>query len=189
MEKLPKLTVLADTREQPTAAFQRRMAAMGLPWRRQKLDFGDYSCEVTPPGGGKPYNLSRLFAIERKMHLDELCACFTGGRERFTREFERAKAAGARVYLLVENATLQLAIEGKYHSRMNPKALVASLFAFTARYGCIPVFVSAKNAASVMREIIRFEAGEKWKDVCDLLQDRNNGSSGNRKLLDSLPGV
>ena len=107
---LGTLTVLVDTREQDTVLFRKRMKALGLPYVRHKLDFGDYSCFVLADGA--ELDLSASFAIERKMNLDELAQCYTRGRKRFEREFERAKAAGARIYLLIEDASWESAYNG-----------------------------------------------------------------------------
>ena len=41
---LHSMEILVDTREQPNQRFKERTEDFGLPWARQKLDFGDYSC-------------------------------------------------------------------------------------------------------------------------------------------------
>ena len=53
-EALDNLTVLVDTREQDTPRLRKRLADIGYPYKRQKLDFGDYSaiCEID----GKQYD-------------------------------------------------------------------------------------------------------------------------------------
>ena len=90
---LDSLTV--DTRERDPPALRARLAGLGRPWRREKLDFGDYSCEITTPDG-ETVSAARKVAVERKMSLDELCGCFTAGRDRFGREFERRNRPGRR---------------------------------------------------------------------------------------------
>ena len=76
---LESMVLLVDTREQPTERMKRRLETTGLPYVRQKIDAGDYSCRCTMPCG-KELDFSSRVAIERKMNLDELCLCF--GRER-----------------------------------------------------------------------------------------------------------
>ena len=63
---LDSITLLVDTREQMTDRLKDRLELAGLPYERQKLDYGDYSakCDV--------YDLSTEVVIERKMNLDEL---------------------------------------------------------------------------------------------------------------------
>ena len=88
------MTVLCDTREQDTPRSRKRFQAIGVPIERTALSFGDYSvkCNVL--------DLRDRVAIERKMDLSELAHCYCQDRKRFVREFERAKEAGAKLYLL-----------------------------------------------------------------------------------------
>lgn len=158
-QALASLVCLIDTREQPTDALRERVKAIGLPAKRQKLNFGDYSAEITLPQGER-VDLSARFSIERKMSIDEMAACFTSQRERFAREFERAKANGAKIYLLVENASYEKIFGGRYRTKVTPNALAASLFAFMARYDCTPIFCRDESTGRVIREIIYREAKE-----------------------------
>lgn len=102
---LESMVVLVDTREQDTPALRRRLKAIQYPYERCKLDYGDYSCRFVNPVG-EPISAAGKICIERKMNLDELCACFTRSRARFEREFIRAREDGAKVYLLVEKREL-----------------------------------------------------------------------------------
>jgi ERCC4-type nuclease len=156
---LDSIVVLVDTREQDTPALRRRLRGIPYRHRRQKLDFGDYSCEITLPGG-EVVSLKDKLAIERKMNLDELCMCFIGGRARFEREFKRAQDAGAKVYLLIENATVEKLLGGVYRSKMNPKSLTASLFAWCARYRFVPLFCSSESTPTVIAAVLRYEVRE-----------------------------
>lgn len=153
---LESMTVLVDTREQDTPALRARLDDLGFPSRRRKLDYGDYSCEILRPDGSL-VSAERKVAVERKMSLDELCLCFTAGRGRFEREFLRAKEDGARMYLLIENATWEKAMDGIYRSRMKPEALVASLLAWCARYSLIPMFCAGKSTGKLIGKILRYE--------------------------------
>lgn len=156
---LDTLTLLLDTREQDTPSLHRRLKNIGLPHKRQKLDFGDYSCEVTLPDGCV-VRFDRIFVVERKMNIDELASCFTSQRKRFTAEFERAKQAGAKIYLLIEGATMEKIVNGQYRSKVSPNALMASIFAFLVRYDCQLVFCKAETSGRVIREILYREAKE-----------------------------
>ena len=158
-QALSTLTVLVDTREQPTETLTARMKSIGFPCKRQKLDFGDYSCQVTLPCG-KLLDFSKQCSIERKMSIDELAICFTTQRERFTREFERSKENNARVYLLVENGSYEKILAGRYRSKVSPSSLMASIFAFSARYDCKVVFCKPETTGRLIREIVYREAKE-----------------------------
>ena len=153
---LSSLTVLVDTREQDTPALRTRLKGLGYPSRRQKLDYGDYSCEIIRPDG-TPASMEKKVVVERKMDLDELCGCFTSGRDRFEREFLRAREDGAKVYLLIENATWEKVMAGTYRSRMKPEALTASLLAWCARYSLTPVFCMGKSTGKLIGKILRYE--------------------------------
>lgn len=156
---LKTLVLLVDTREQPTAQARERLKRTGLPIQREKLNFGDYSGAVTI--NGELVNFSDRFAIERKMSLDELATCYTHDRKRFEKEFERAKEAGAKLYLLIENGSIDKVIQGTYRSRFTPKAFLASLMAWLARYNCQIVMCSAENSGRVIKEIVYREVKER----------------------------
>ena len=153
------MTVLIDTREQSTKAFEMRVEDLAVPYIRHKLDFGDYSARVTLPNG-EEYTLENHVTIERKMSFDELCHCYCQGRKRFTREFERAKKANAKVYLLVENASWEKAYDGLYDSRMSSVALIASITAWLARYDCQIIFCKPRTTGKLIREILYREMKE-----------------------------
>ncbi|MBU9728069.1 ERCC4 domain-containing protein [Lachnospiraceae bacterium ASD4241] len=147
------MTLLVDTREQPTERLQRRIDDTGLPHIRQKLDYGDYSCQCLLPDG-KQLDFSSKVVIERKMDIGELCTCFGRARARFEQEFERARADGCRVYLLVENGNWEKVYTGKYRSQMKPKALIASINAFRARYGMQFDFCRDATTGQLIRDIL-----------------------------------
>ena len=160
---LSTMTILTDSREQPSERAQKRYKSFCCPYRRQKLDYGDYSAEITLPDG---QTVQIRAAIERKMNLEELSNCLTHDRRRFKAEFERAKAADASMYLLVENATWENLINGKYRTKFNPKAFLASVIAWEVRYNLKVTFCKAETSGKLIREILyreakqRLEAGE-----------------------------
>lgn len=158
-DALDGMVLLLDTREQDTPRLRARICSIGLPFERVALPFGDYSAKVTIPDG--IYDLSDKVSIERKMDIDELCQCFTHDRKRFEREFERAKAAQARIYLLIENASMEAMFGGRYRSKMVPQALVGSLFAFLARYDCRLIMCRQQTGGLIIREILHREMKER----------------------------
>lgn len=157
---LDTMKILVDTREQPTLSYKRRLQSMGVPFERRKLDFGDYSicCSLAD---GTEYTLEKTVCVERKMSFDEICNCYCQQRKRFTREFERAKEAGAKVYLLVENATWENAYSGNYHCKMSSQALVASLTAWLARYNCQIIFCKPETTGKLIKELLYRELKER----------------------------
>ena len=95
------MVCLIDSREQDTIRARKRIQTIGLPVQRKALPFGDYSAFCTLPNG-EVYSLENLVSIERKMNLAEIAMCYTRERLRFKREYERARDAGAQVYLQIE---------------------------------------------------------------------------------------
>ena len=164
-ESLENITLLVDTREQPTKRLQDRIKNTGFFYKRKKLDVGDYSCECKLPSG-EVIDFSSKVVVERKMNLDELCLCFGKERKRFEREFERAKEKGCKVYLLVENASWEKAYNGKYRSLLTPNALIASLNAFRVRYGMQIDFCKEETTGKLIRDILYREV-KNYLEGCD----------------------
>lgn len=157
---LKSMKILVDTREQDTPALRRRIKAMECGVERVKLDVGDYSCKCTLPDGSV-YSLENDVVVERKMNADELCQCFTKGRARFQREFERAAASGTKVYLLIEEANWETIFDGEYRSRLNPDALTASICAWAARYNINVIFCNARTSGLLIKRLLRYELKER----------------------------
>ena len=156
---LEKAVLLVDTREQDTPALHRRLERIGLPHRREKLYSGDYS--IASEIDGAEITLSQTVAIERKMSLDELAMCFGTDRQRFVKEFDRAKDSGMRLYLLVENASYENLYNHKYRSKLNPNAFIASLFAWMARYDCRVIFCKEETAPRIIHDVLYRELKER----------------------------
>lgn len=169
-DTLKSFSVLIDTREQATPRATERFTTFGVPYKRATLKYSDYCGNVILPGGQPLYDpsvtISPRCCIERKMSLDELATCFTRGRDRFRREFERACEAEAVVYLLVENGSWEAIANHRYRSRFNSDAFLASLVAWMIRYDLRPIFCKAGTSGKMIKEILfrdmkaRLERGE-----------------------------
>lgn len=156
--------IIIDTREQVTKRAEKRYADMGVEFDRAVLDFGDYTYNLTLPDG-QLHDISKRIkgrcVIERKQNLDELAMCFTRSRDRFRREFQRAQEADAKVFLLIENASIDMIYTGQYRSRFRPAAFLASLFAWSVRYEMVPVFCGMEHSGKLIREILYRDAKER----------------------------
>lgn len=153
---LEAMAVLVDTREQDTPRLRARLKKMGCPYERVKLDFGDYSARF-----GDVLDLRGKVAIERKMSLDELATCYTSQRKRFTAEFERARDASAKIYLLIESASWEKVYAGDYRSRMTTQAMVASMLAWIARYDCQILMCQPNQSGRLIHDILYREGKER----------------------------
>lgn len=160
---LKTLTLIVDTREQDNDRARRRIARIGLPYIRRALPCGDYSCFVTAPDGST-IDFSEIVSIERKMNLDEAIQCFTKHRERFKREFLRAKDRNMKLYLMIENASWEKILTEQYRSRMNKNALLASLTAWLARYDCQIIMCNEMTSSRLIKEILYREVKERLGD-------------------------
>ena len=167
---LESMKILVDSREQPTDKARKRYESFGVPYERATLSYGDYTYNAQLPNGEWLYKPGETVAaplvIERKMHLDELASCFTHSRERFEREFKRAKENNARVFLLVEDATWENLLNGKYRSKFNANAYLASLCAWIVRYDLCFINCKAESTGRIIKEFLyrdlseRIERGE-----------------------------
>lgn len=162
---LDSMIILVDSREQPTERAQERYARFCRPYKRCTLAYGDYTYNCQLPGGKWLYDDSGTLrpdvVIERKMDLGELAQCYTWQRNRFEKEFEKAREDHSRIYLLVENATWENLINGKYRSRYNSEAYIASITAWMARYGAFVIFCKAETSGRIIREILYRELKER----------------------------
>lgn len=155
---LKSMVILVDKREQKTDRAERRYKSFSVPFRRETLNYGDYSAEFTLPNG----EVERIHAaIERKMNLEELSTCLTHERDRFEREFQRAEADGASIYLLIEDATWENLINGRYKTMFNPKAFFCSTIAWVARYDLKPIFCKQETSGKMIQEILYRELKER----------------------------
>ena len=169
-EVLKTFEILIDTREQDTARARKRYKAFGAPYRRATLSYGDYTYSAVLPGSKPLYDESHAISapcvIERKMDLTELSACFTHGRDRFRREFQRAAEHDARIFLIVENASWENLMNGKYRTRFNANAYFASMTAYMVRYNMNVIFCKEESSGRIIKEILyrdlkeRLERGE-----------------------------
>lgn len=162
---LKSLEIVIDTREQPSKRAQKRYESFCAPHKRQTLSYGDYTYNFTLPSGEKLFSDSETIkghvVIERKQDLTELSQCFCQSRERFEREFERAKENNATIYLLIEDATWENLINGKYGTRFNANAFFASITAWMARYDIKVIFCKSETSGKLIKEILYRELKER----------------------------
>lgn len=163
---LEGMEILYDSREHDTPYLRARLKQTGCKCEKTALSFGDYSARFPIPNN-EWLDLRNKVAVERKMDFDELAACFCGQRKRFSAEFDRAQKAGAKLYLLIENATIEKAYGGNYRSRMTPQALVASMLAWLARYNCQLIFCEPKTTGKLIRDILYREG----KEILENMED------------------
>ena len=162
---LKSIRILVDTREQESDRAVRRYESFGCPYKRRTLDYGDYTYDFAFANGQYLFDdvgtVKSSAVIERKMSLTELSGNFTRNRARFTEEFERIKAAGSSVYLLVEDGSWEKLKAGHYGTKFYPQAFMASLTAWMARYDCKVIFCRKEMSGLMIKEILYRELKER----------------------------
>lgn len=126
--------IVIDSREQNPLHF------LDLPSEVGTLQTGDYSFR-----GGEP-----LFAVERKT-VPDLVRCCTGeNRDRLFRELHRLRGFRFKRLLVIgDRETIE---RSEYHSRVSPKAILATLAALEARFDVPVVFCPSPEEAACLIE-------------------------------------
>ena len=151
--ELSKLTVICDTREQDHHCAE-YFKKKNIPHITRKLDTGDYSAQIGE------MTMERSVAIERKRNLDELCGNMTADRDRFEREFIRAKATGMHIFLIVENATWTDIFLGNYRSKLSSKSLMGSVLSWLARFPVTLLFCKPEETPRIIYGILYYYCRE-----------------------------
>jgi len=152
---LKNLTMLVDTREQKNQHIIKYFTDKGIPYKVQKLDYGDYSAFIPKNvelGVLRDIYLSDNINVERKANLDELAQNLTHGRTQIENEFLRSK--GSKLYLMVEDATWQDIQLKKYRADYSPTAYMGTLRAFEARYDIRINFTLSANSGSFIYSVL-----------------------------------
>lgn len=156
MKSADKPTILIDSREQTPLDFEGL-----LPSKSASLYTGDYSIK----------GFEHDFAVERKS-LGDLASSIC--LKRFEKELHRLRGFKFKRLLIV--GSVRDAREGKYFSKLPPKALFAKLSAFEVRYD-IPIAWES-NRSHAARIVARWawfyyrEAAMPFKRVeaCEIVQ-------------------
>lgn len=152
-EKLNDLTIICDTREQDLHVSE-YFKKQKIPTITRKIDTGDYSCQLGD------MTFENDIVVERKRNLDEICGNFTAERERFEREFLRAKAYGIKVVLVIENASWTDIFLGNYRSKTSPKSLLGSLLSWMVRFNITVTFCRPEETAKLIYSIFYYHVKE-----------------------------
>jgi ERCC4-type nuclease len=122
--------------------------------------------------------LEELVAIERKSISDLVGSCTGENRQRFERELHRLR--GYRFKRLLIIGTEAEILQGRYHSGINPKAVMATICAFEVRYDLPAVFSPTPETAArqverwafyFSREIVENIYALRRESVTDLSQN------------------
>ena len=147
-----------DTREHPKAISEivKTFDKEGVPHIRTKLLFGDY-CDYNRPG----------IVIDRKQNIAELAKNCTSEHKRFREELERAKMAGAKLVILVEQDRYKnggnwvfireltdIIYWSNPHTTIRGEKVYRVLASWCAKYDLEVQFCNKKNTGKRILEII-----------------------------------
>ena len=154
--------LIIDSREKPKAIenILQTFRAEGVPYVKSKLLFGDYM----------DFNRPQV-VIDRKQNIAELAKNCTSDRERFRKELERAKMAGSRLVILVEQNRYKdrgkwihvrditdLMLWSDQHTTIRGEKVFRVLSSWCAKY---PVEVRFCDKRSTGKEILKIIYGDK----------------------------
>lgn len=153
------MVIVADTREQKNDHILDYLKKKGVPVVTQKLDFGDYSALIPKNDElGVPRNFYLKSVVERKANVDELC----GNLQKTTQqafENELIRSQQGKFVLMVEQLDFYTKlIHGDYRSQYDPKALLARLKSFEAKYNFNIVPVQKNEAGNWIYYRFYYEA-------------------------------
>ena len=150
--------VIIDSREKPKAITKIIDYFMqhGIEYDTSKLLFGDYM-DYNRPG----------LVIDRKQNIAELAKNCTVDHERFKRELERAKKAGAELVILVEqnrykdrdrvvkvNDIIDLLTWSSPHTMVTGEKVYRVLASWSAKYPIRVVFCDKRTTGKMIDKIL-----------------------------------
>ena len=150
--------IIVDSREKPKAIVRilDYFSQHNIPYETSKLLFGDYM-DYNRPG----------LVIDRKQNVAELAKNCTSDHERFRRELERVKRAGATLVVLVEQnrykdrdewvqirEIVDLIRWSSPHTMVRGEKVYRVLASWTAKYPLRVVFCDKRQTGRYIEEIL-----------------------------------
>lgn len=154
--------LIIDSREKPKAIenILKVFDSNGINYEKSKLLFGDYMDFSRPQ-----------IVVDRKQNIAELAKNCTTDHERFVRELERAKKAGSRLVILVEQNRYKdrdkwvrvetisdLMLWSNPHTTIRGEKVFRILSSWMAKY---PIEVRFCDKRNTGKEILRIIYGER----------------------------
>lgn len=148
IKKLGKqMIILVDSREKENQHILSYFDKQGIAYKKEKLDFGDYSFYIPATAVGEDIYFHKDIIIERKASLEELSGNLTQKRQQFEKELLTARNAKTKIYLMIEASEGYSGIAAHhYHTELAPSAYMASLKTFEHRFDMNVQFISSEYA-------------------------------------------
>lgn len=146
---LKNLVIIIDSREQKNLHIVEYLTENKVPYRIDKLDTGDYAALIpSMPEMGIMRDILCPARVERKRNIDEICGNLSkANATTFQNELIRSK--DIPFTLLLEDALgYKHILNHQYRSQYTPKALLARLNSFKAKYNFEIVFLAPEYSGS-----------------------------------------
>ena len=129
---LDNLTILIDTRENSNSHIIDFFNKKKIPYKVQKLDFGDYSCMI-PRGTIDRFTsdiyFTNDFVIERKSGIDELANNLKDDAARLKKELAHLNKYGIEFYIFLEDENYELNLRNaNYRSQYDAFTLMNRIY-------------------------------------------------------------
>lgn len=168
IEEIKKLTkqmiILVDSREKKNSHILDYFKKNDISYKSEKLDYGDYSFMIPASAAGEDIYFHKDIVIERKANLEELSGNLAQQRDRFEKEFLKAKGDGCKIYLVAESpGGYSDIIAHRYKTEFAPVAFMASLKTWESRFDCNVQFIDSQYSgyyiystfSYFMREVLK----------------------------------
>lgn len=154
IKKLSKeMVILVDTREKNNGHIIDYFNKKGIAYKKQALEFGDYSFMLPKVEGltGNELYFHKEIVVERKNSLEELSGNLGQNRDRFEKEFLKARNNSCSIHLMVENPQgYNDIMKHNYNTQLKPVSYMASLKSFEERYDLKMQFVESQYSGYII---------------------------------------
>lgn len=125
---LDEMVVVVDSREQDNKHIIDFFNAKGIPYKKIKNDFGDYTCMI-PAGAANMFAgdiyFDRDIAIERKSGIDEIAGNLKDDAARLKKEMAHMNMYNIKYFFFVEDPNYHINLRnGNYRSQYDPFTLM-----------------------------------------------------------------
>ena len=138
---LDNLTILVDTREKANSHIIEFFNKKKIPYKIQKLDFGDYSCYI-PKGTIDKFTtdiyFTNDFVIERKANIDEIASNLKDDAARLKKELAHLNMYQIKYLIYVEDKNFEENLRtGNFMSNYDPYTLMRRLYCLESEYNTV----------------------------------------------------
>lgn len=153
------MVILVDTQEKNNDHIIQEFEKQKINYRKKSLKTGDYSFMIEAcPDIGFPYDtyFTDELCIERKNSLSELAGNLASKTDdnRIFKELNRMINI-ERVYLIIENNSLDDIYSHNYRSEYNPDSYIRTLLTWQSRNNMHIYFVQPENMVRTIYEICK----------------------------------